>query len=336
MKKVMNHPEHLIDEMLEGYLFAFGADYEKSANSNGIYRKDFQNKVAVITGGGSGHEPFFLGFVGEGLAAGAAIGNVFAAPSPNTILDVTNAVECGKGVLYVYGNYSGDVLNFDMAAELAELEGIKTKTVIVADDIASASKERKGDRRGIAGDLFVLKIAGAAAEKGLNLQEVASLAQQAAEATFSIGVALSPGTLPTTGYKTFELADDEIEFGLGIHGEPGIRKEKLLPADELVEIMGNYLIEDADLKANDEVCLLINGLGSTTLMELFIVNRKITSMLKALQIQVHDTDINSYCTTQEMGGFSISILKVNDELKELYDAPAYSPYYAKRRENKWS
>ncbi|MFJ8235279.1 dihydroxyacetone kinase subunit DhaK [Ureibacillus sp. NPDC094379] len=330
MKKVINNPENVVNEMVEGFIAAFGNDYKKVPNTNGVVIKKKPNRVAVVTGGGSGHEPLFIGMVGEGLADGAAIGNVFAAPTPNTVLEVTKELDSGQGVLYVYGNYSGDVLNFDMAAELAELEDITTKTVLVNDDVASATKENAFDRRGIAGDIFAIKIAGAAANDNLTLDEVERITQKAADHTRSIGVALSPSSIPSTGKYTFEIADDEIELGMGIHGEPGVKRTKLQTADELTANMLNYIFDDIELQENDEVCVLVNGLGSTTLMELFIVNRKVAEILTEKGISIYDSDVNSYCTTLEMAGVSITIMKLDDELKKYYDKPAYSPYYFKK------
>lgn len=330
MKKVINNPDNVVNEMVEGFIAAFGNDYKKVQNTNGVVIKNMPNRVAVVTGGGSGHEPLFIGMVGEGLADGAAIGNVFAAPTPNTVLEVTKELDSGQGVLYVYGNYSGDVLNFDMAAELAELEDITTRTVLVNDDVASATKENAFDRRGIAGDIFAIKIAGAAANDNLTLDEVARITQKAADRTRSIGVALSPSSIPSTGKYTFEIADDEIELGMGIHGEPGVKRTKLQTADELTANMLNYIFDDIELLENDEVCVLVNGLGSTTLMELFIVNRKVAEILNEKGISIYDSDVNSYCTTLEMAGVSITLLKLDDELKKYYDKPAYSPYYFKK------
>ena len=330
MKKVINNPENVVNEMVEGFIAAFGNDYKKVQDTNGVVIKNKPNRVAVVTGGGSGHEPLFIGMVGEGLADGAAIGNVFAAPTPNTVLEVTKELDSGQGVLYVYGNYSGDVLNFDMAAELAELEDITTKTVLVNDDVASATKENAFDRRGIAGDIFAIKIAGAAANDNLTLEEVARITQKAADNTRSIGVALSPSSIPSTGKYTFEIADDEIEFGMGIHGEPGVKRTKLQTADELTANMLDYIFDDIELQENDEVCVLVNGLGSTTLMELFIVNRKVAKILSEKGISIYDTDVNSYCTTLEMAGVSITLMKLDDELKKYYNKPANSPYYFKK------
>lgn len=330
MKKIMNSPEQVVEEMIEGFLSAYGKDYQQVEGVKGIVLKEKKDKVGVVIGGGSGHEPLFLGFVGEGLADGVAIGNVFAAPTPNTVLEVTKAVDSGKGVLYLYGNYAGDVLNFDMAAELAEMEDIEVKTVLVNDDVASAPLDRIHDRRGIAGDVIVFKIAGAAANAGLSLEEVARVAQKANDSTRSIGVALSPGSIPDSGKPTFTLPDDEIEFGMGIHGEPGVKRAPLMKADELTDQMLSYLLEDLPFAAGDEVAVLVNGLGSTTLMELMIVNRRVAQVLQERGIAIYDTDINSYCTTQEMGGVSITLTRLDDELKEYYNQPAYSPFYMKK------
>lgn len=330
MKKVINNPERVVEEMVEGFVAAYGADYAKVDGVNGVVLKNKRDKVAIVIGGGSGHEPLFLGYVGAGLADGVAIGNVFAAPTPNTAYEVTKAVDSGKGVLFLIVNYSGDVLNFEMAAELADLEGIITQTVRVCDDVASAPAERIDDRRGIAGVMFVLKMAGAAASLGCPLDEVARIAQKANDFTRSVGIALTPGSLPNTGKQTFALGEDEMEFGMGIHGEPGVRRTRMMGADELTDHMLGYVLDDLPFERGDEVCVLVNGLGSTTLMELMIVNRRVAQVLSERGISVYDTDVNSYCTTQEMGGLSITLTKLDDELKRFYNYPASSPYYAKR------
>ena len=334
MKKIINNPRNVVQEAIEGYMYAFKDSLTKVENVNGIIRNNLKDKVAIVTGGGSGHEPLFLGFVGEGLADGAAIGNVFAAPTPNTVQEVAKAVDQGKGVIFVYGNYSGDVLNFDMAAELLDFDDIQTKTVLVADDVASAPEERKRDRRGIAGDVFVIKIAGAASEKGWSLNEVARVTQKAADQTFSIGVATSPGSIPGESEPPFVLGDDEIELGMGIHGEPGMRRTKLMPADVLTDELVDKLLEESKIQTGDEVAVYVNGLGSTTLLELLIVNRRVAQILNEKGIKNYDMDVNSYCTTQEMGGFSITFLKLDAELKDLYDAPADSPYYKRAQKIK--
>lgn len=329
MKKIINQPERVVEETIEGFLAAYKSTYQKVENVNGVIRRNLKDKVAVVTGGGSGHEPLFLGLIGEGLADGVTLGNVFAAPPPTNVFEVAKAVDSGKGVLFIYGNYSGDVLNFGMAEELLEMEDIQTKTVLVTDDVASAPVERKGDRRGIAGDVFVVKIAGAAAERGFSLEEVTQVAQKANDHTFSIGVALAPGSIPGAVEPPYTLGEDEIEIGMGIHGEPGMERTKMMSADALTDKLMDKLLAESNIEAGDEVAVLVNGLGSTTLMELLIVNRRVAQLLEDKEITAYDMDVNSYCTTQEMAGLSITLLKLDDQLKDLYNAPADSPYYKK-------
>nr|WP_218672718.1 dihydroxyacetone kinase subunit DhaK [Oceanobacillus timonensis] len=328
MKKIINNPSNVVEEMLEGFLIA-NKEYEKVEGVTGIVRKELKDKVGVLVGGGSGHEPLFLDLIGEGLADGIALGNVFAAPTPNTIVEVAKKIDSGKGVIFVYGNYEGDILNFDMAAELLEFEGIETKTVRVSDDVASAPEDRKEDRRGVAGDIFIMKIAGAAAEESLSLNEVFRITQKANDYALSMGVALSPGTIPGATEPPFLIADDEIEVGLGVHGEPGIETRKIMPADELVNLMMDRILSERKLGKGKEVAVLVNGLGSTTIMELLIVNRRVAQLLQEKHITIHDMDVNSYITTQEMAGFSITLLELDEELKAYYDASAISPYYVK-------
>ena len=232
-------------------------------------------------------------------------------------------------MLFVYGNYSGDNLNFDMAAELLEDMGVESRTVRVWDDVASAPKDRIEDRRGIAGDLFVVKIAGAATAAGLSLDEAYRVTAKARDNTYSIGVGLQGATIPGEEKPIFTLPDDEVEFGLGIHGEPGIRRMKMMPADEMVTTLVDLLLEDSGIGAGDTVCTYVNGLGSTTLMELHIMNRKLALLLAERGIHVHDMEVNSYVTTQEMAGASVTLLKLDEELRQYYDAPCSSPYYKK-------
>lgn len=330
MKKIINNPEDIIDEMMVGFISGNARYYEKHPEVNGVLLKERRkNKVALVIGGGSGHEPMFSGFVGKGLADAAACGNIFASPDPNTVYETAKAVESGKGVLFVYGCYAGDNLNFDMGEEFLGDEGIKTAHVRVQDDVVSAPADRIEDRRGIAGDVYVVKIAGASCDAGLELEEVVRVTEKARDHTYSIGIATQPGQLPGLDKPIFELGEDEIEYGMGIHGEPGIQRTVMRPADELVEILYKNLLEEADIQAGDEVCVLINSLGSTTLLELSIVYRKVKELLVNDGITVYDSDLNNYCTSQEMGGFSITLFKLDDELKKYYNAPCYSPYYAK-------
>ena len=281
-------------------------------------------KVGLLVGGGSGHEPFFAGLIGENMADGAACGNIFAAPGPDTVFAATRCLNQGLGVLYAYGNYAGDVFNFDIGAEMAADEGIRVRTVRIWDDISSAPPEAAEDRRGIAGDLFVIKIAGAASAVSANLDEVYAVASRARDNTRSLSVALSAGSIPETGQPTFTLAADEIEIGMGAHGEPGVYRSKLMPADALVDMMVARLLADLPFAGGDEVCALVNGSGATTMMELLIVNRRLQHLLAEAGIRVHDTVIGEFLTTQEMAGFSITFMKLDEELCRYYDMPADS------------
>lgn len=330
MRKIINHPDHAVQEMMEGYVAAYGRYFEKLPDVNGIIlRQKRKDKVALVIGGGSGHEPMFSGFIGKGLADAAACGNFFASPDPNTIYETAKAVEQGKGVLFVYGCYAGDNLNFDMGEEFLNEDGISTAHVRVWDDVVSAPKDRISDRRGIAGDVFVLKIAGASCDSGLSLEEVKRITEKARDNTRSVGIATAPAQLPGADHPIFELPEGKIEYGMGIHGEKGVYRTDWKEADVLAEEMYNQILGDIDLKTGDEVCVLVNGLGSTSIAELAIVFRKVKELLDRDGIRVYDTDLNSYCTSQEMGGFSITLFKLDEELKKYYDMPCYCPFYAK-------
>ena len=330
MKKFVNNSDNAASEALEGFAACFSKVYRKHPEVNGlILRAHRKDKVALVIGGGSGHSPMFEGFVGKGLGDAAACGNIFASPDPGTIYKTAKAVDAGHGILFLYGNYAGDNLNFDMAEEMLNADGIPTAHLRVWDDCASAPKERLTDRRGIAGDLFMIKIAGAACDAGLSLEEVLRVTEHARANLRSIGVATTSAHIPGAAEPIFTIADDEMEYGMGIHGEKGIRRVKMAPADEVAENLYKGLLDDMPLNAGDEICVLINGLGSTTLMEMSIVYRRLKKLLDADGIKVYDADMNSYCTTLEMGGFSISFLKMDDELKTYFDMPCSCPYYAR-------
>ena len=330
MKKVINDPAMIVREVTLGLVEAYQGKVKQVEGKSILVKTEFpSNTVALLIGGGSGHEPLFGGFIGENLADGVVSGNIFAAPTPDLILMATKAVDQGKGVLYVYGNYAGDNMNFDIASELASAEGIETRTVRVWDDVAASPPDQIEERRGIAGDLFVIKIAGAVSAVSDNLEEVFRVAVKARDNTRSMGVALAPGTHPETGKAFFELGDNEIELGMGLHGEPGVSREELIKADELVEKLMARILEDLPFKPGDDVCLLVNDLGSTTMTELLIVNRKVRQILRDKDISVHDTAMGGYCTSQEMAGFSITLMKLDDELKEYYNMPADSLAYTK-------
>jgi phosphoenolpyruvate---glycerone phosphotransferase subunit DhaK len=322
IKKILNEPENAVEEALQGLV---------ALTPNSVHRLDDapvlvknripDGKVGLLVGGGSGHEPLFGGFVGENLADAAVSGNFFAAPTPDVILAAIKAVDRGNGVLMVYGNYAGDNMNFDIAAELAAEEGIRTQTVRVRDDIATADAE---ERRGIAGDLFVIKIAGAACAASNDLDEAHRITSQARDNTFSLGVALKAGSNPETGKLTFELPADQIEIGMGLHGEPGVARQSLPKADPLVDDMVERILSASGIGSDDDVTVLVNNLGSTTYLELFLINNRLQKTLKQRDIRVYDTQLGTFCTTQEMAGFSISLLKLTDEMKKHYDKQVMS------------
>lgn len=329
-KKIINNPKKVVEEMLDGLVLANDGRVAKVPGHSAIVRTDLpDSKVAVLIGGGSGHEPLFHGFVGKNMGDGAAIGQVFAAPSPDIIVAAAKAVHRGKGVLFLYGNYAGDTMNFDMAAELLEDDGIEIRTVKVSDDVAAAPPERTADRRGIAGDLLMIKIAGGAASELDSLGEVERVAIKANANVRSMGVAVSAGSIPETGKPTFELADDEIEIGMGAHGEAGISKQKLLPADAVADQIMDKILPDLPFAAGDEVALLINNLGATTMMEMLIVNRRVRQILAEKNISVYRSDVGTWITTQEMAGFSVTLMKLDDELKHYLDMPAQSLGYSR-------
>ena len=333
MKKIINAPENYVTEMLEGLYLAHpdlithaGEDLHCLISANKV-----AGKVAIVTGGGSGHLPLFLGYVGKGMLDGCGVGDVFQSPSPEQILEITKAVDSGAGVLYLYGNYNGDIFNFDMAAEQADFEeDIRVETVIAGDDVASEGPKQPGDkntRRGVAGIVFVYKVAGAAAAAMLDLDEVKRVTEKAAANTRTMGVALSPCTVPRVGKPSFEMADDEMGVGMGIHGESGIRVGKLETADEItVEIM-DKIIADIPYVKGDEVVVLVNGLGATPLDEQYIVTRKVGAYLQAQGIDVHRYYVGNYVTSMEMAGLSISVMKLDEELKKYIDAPGQTPFF---------
>jgi len=328
-KKIINDPYKVVDEMVEGIVLAH-YDILKFANNNkrAVVRKDapIKDKVGILIGGGSGHEPAFVGYVGKGLADGAAIGNVFASPSPDPIVEATKAISGGKGVVYMYGNYAGDIMNFDMAAELCAAENITVKTVLVTDDIASAPIDNKKDRRGVAGDFYVFKIAGAAADKGLDINEVCRLAEKANDNTLSMGVALGPCSLPHTLEPSFILEDNEMEIGLGIHGEAGVRKGEIKSADEITTELMNIILKE--LNNASKVSVLVNGLGSTPLMELYIMFKKVKEILDKNKIEIHSSFVGEYVTSLEMNGASITLLKLDEELQPLLENPAHCSMFS--------
>lgn len=327
-KKLINAPENIISEMIEGMVGAH-PDMLRVEGETGraVVAVDGprDGKVGIVVGGGSGHEPAFAGYVGRGLADAAAVGNVFASPSPAHIAEAARAADGGVGVLMLYGNYTGDVLNFTMAAEELEQAGIAVRHVAVADDVASAPVERKSERRGIAGDFFVFKVAGAAADLGEPLARVEALALAANEATRSIGVALSPCSLPQTGKPNFTIGDEDMEIGMGLHGEPGIRRQKLAPADAVTDELMDAILAELDLTAGSRVAVLVNGLGATSQIELYVIFRRVRQRLDALGIDIHASWVGEYATSLEMAGASVTLMKLDDTLQALLDHPCRTP-----------
>jgi len=329
MKTFYNNDENYVNEMLKGILNAY-PNMLKKANGEirAITRADapVNGKVSIVTGGGSGHLPVFMGYVGKGLLDGAAIGNVFASPSMNQMLTLTKVVDGGKGVLYLYGNYGGDIMNFDMASEIAEEEGIKVKSLLVADDIASGKKGNESARRGVAGLFYAYKIAGACADEGASLDEVYNTTQSALEGIRSLGVAISSCTVPGASKPSFSLDKGEMEIGMGIHGEAGIRREKRKSADEVTQDMLDLLLADILINEGEEVSVLVNGLGATPLEELFIIYRKVSEILNKKAIKIYKPYVGRYATSMEMAGFSITLFKLDEKYKKYLDHPVWTPF----------
>jgi phosphoenolpyruvate---glycerone phosphotransferase subunit DhaK len=332
-QKLINAGDDAVDEMLEGII---------AAHDDLLMRPDHasravvarhgprQGKVALIIGGGSGHEPTFLGFVGKGLADAAVIGNVFASPPPQPAVDAALAAHGGAGVLFMYGNYAGDVMNFDMAVEMLGLEGVEARTVLTTDDIASAPRDQRERRRGVAGNIFIFKAAGAAADLMLPLDEVERVARHANARTYTLGVALAPCSLPQTRRPNFEIAPGEMEIGMGIHGEPGMRREALRPADAVTDEIMDAILAEMGAAKGDRVAVLVNSLGATPLMELYILNRRVAQRLAAAGLVVHRTLVGPLCTSLEMAGASITVMHLDDELQRLIDHPCDCAMFAVR------
>jgi dihydroxyacetone kinase-like protein len=331
MKKLINDPRNVVPELIEGFVLANERSVRRHPDMNAVIRIDapVKGKVGIVIGGGAGHEPLFLEYIGKGMADAEAHGQIFAAPAPAIVYEAVKAVDGGRGVMLLYNNYAGDVMNFDLAQDMARAQGIRVETVLINDEIASAPKGREQDRRGTTADHIIIKIAGAAAERRLPMEEVLRITHKAVAGARSLGVALSSCTLPATGKEIFYLPDDKMELGMGLHGEPGVARIDLLSADRTVERIVPLIARDLPYKKGDQIILIVNGYGGTTRMELFIVNRKIRGMLAELGIEVYVTEIGEFCTSQEMKGLSVTFIRVDDELKELYDQPCDSAFYKK-------
>jgi len=329
MKKFINDPYDVVDEMLEGFLDVHKKYVRKLDAARTVVRADspVAGKVGVITGGGSGHKPAFIGFIGQGMLDAVAVGEIFTSPPPLACLEAVKAADGGQGVLILLGNYAGDVMNFKLAADMAKTAGIAVEKVIATDDVGSGPKEEAHKRRGVVGAFFGWKVAGAKAAAGGSLAACKAAVEKVNANTRTLGVAISPCTVPAKGSPTFTLAEDEMEYAVGHHGEAGTAKIKMMTADEVTAKMALAVIEDLPFKAGDEVAVLINGLGGTPQLELYIAYRKVKLMLDEREITVGRSYVGEFFTGLEMAGFSVTLMKLDDELKALLAAPADTPYY---------
>ena len=323
-KKIINDGAKAVDEMLAGILAAHPGHVraiEGSPRSLVSIHGPRPGKVGLVVGGGSGHEPTFLGYVGKGLADAAAVGNVFASPPPDPIIECAKAVDGGAGVLFLYGNYAGDVMNFDMAAEMLAMDDVEVRTVLTTDDVASAPRDQREKRRGVAGNVFVFKAAGAASDRMMSLDECVRVARHANDRTFTMGVALSACSLPQTRKPNFEIGDDEMEIGMGIHGEPGVERGPLRSADAITDHLMDRILEEMAAKPGDRVAVLVNGMGSTPLMELYMMMARVKARLDQAGLVIHTSLVGNYCTSLEMAGASVTLMHLDEELQSLIDHP---------------
>ena len=336
MKKLINDPLAVADELFDGLIDYYHGDCIKVGVRSIVKNDIAADKVSVLVGGGAGHEPIYHGLVGKNMADGAACGDIFAAPAPNIVHEATSAVDRGNGVLYLYGNYAGDILNFNMAAESAGEQGIEVKTVLIGDDVASAPPEHKQDRRGIAGLVPIVKLVSAASQTVTSLDELVGIAEDVSLQTRSIGASLAPGSIPATGKPTFDLEDGKVGLGMGIHGEAGVSEFDLKPADELADLMLELIADDFKndseveaLAEGDEIILIVNSLGSTTMMELLILLRRAKQFFQERGIHLFDVAVGSFVTCQEMAGVSFSVTRVDAQIKQLWSMPCESLCFSK-------
>jgi dihydroxyacetone kinase-like protein len=326
MKKLINAPDNVVDEALAGMVAAH-PDYIRVEEPNIVVRKDAPRagKVGVISGGGSGHEPMHGGFVGMGMLDAACPGAVFTSPVPDQMLAATKAVDSGAGVLHIVKNYTGDIMNFELAADMARAEGHEVSSVVIADDVAVKDSLYTAGRRGVGGTVLAEKIVGAAAEAGADLATVTALCQKVQDNVRSMGMALTSCTVPAAGKPTFDIADDEMEIGVGIHGEPGRSRMKLATADEITEMLATPILDDLPFQRGDNVLAFVNGLGGTPLVELYIVYNKLAQMCAERGVTITRNLIGNYITSLEMAGCSITLLRLDDELTKYWDAPVNTP-----------
>lgn len=331
MRKLINEPNEIVNELVDGFILVNRDKVKRIGSFNVIARSQapVNGLVGIVIGGGAGHEPLFLEYIGKNMADVVVHGNIFAAPSPKAILEGIKAANGGSGVILLYNNYSGDVFNFDVAQGLARKEGILVDTVLINDEISSAPKEYMDDRRGTTADHIIIKIAGAAAQSGMDFDSVIKLLRKAVFNSRSLGVSLSACTLPETGLASFVLEEGKMEFGMGLHGEAGIKKVDVMSANQTVTTILDLLIEDLPFKGGEEIIAVVNGYGSTTRMEMFIVAKSIYSYCASKNISIYASEVGEFCTSQEMAGVSITLIKIDDEIKKFYDMGADSPGYKK-------
>ena len=329
MKKLINGVDNVVDEMLNGMTAAFPQYIERVQGTDVVARTGAKktDKVVLISGGGSGHEPAHGGYVGRGMLDAAVAGAVFTSPTPDQVYEAIKATECGKGALLIIKNYTGDVMNFEMAADMAADEDIVVEKVIVADDVAVENSTWTTGRRGIAGTVFVHKIAGACAETGAELAEVKRVAEKVIANVRSMGMSVSPCTVPAVGKPSFELAEDEVEIGIGIHGEPGTHREKISSAAATVDTLVGKILDEGIYGEGDEVAVMVNGMGATPLSELFIANLRVKESLDEKKIRIAKTEVGNFMTSLDMAGFSVTLLKLDDELKGFLNATADTPAF---------
>jgi len=326
MQRIINNPNDVVNDMINGFVKAHKDIVEKTENNRVLkYKKaPIKNKVGIVTGGGSGHKPAFIGYIGENMVDAVAIGEIFSSPTAKAFYNAFKTADSGKGVACLYGNYAGDNMNVKIAIKMAEKDGIIVKTVIANDDVASAPKEEKNKRRGVAGEVLMWKIAGAKAALGGNLDEVILVAQKTIDNTKSVGIGLTPCTIPALGKPNFVIEEGKMELGIGHHGEPGIKVIDLKTADEIAEMMLDIILPDLPFVSNNEVVVLISGLGATPVMELYILYAKIAEILANKNIKIYKPYVGDYFTSLDMMGVTVTLMKVDNELKELIDLSANS------------
>lgn len=329
MKKILNQQDTIVEDMIDGYVAAYSDLVKKAANPRVVLRATAKEagKVGIVIGNGAGHEPIAMGWVGKGILDANAVGDIFAAPPADLILDAIREADSGAGVLLLISRHSGDVINGEMAVELARMEGIEVEPLLMYDDISSAPKGKEEDRRGAAGTIFIYKIVGAKAEKGASLAELKALGEHVRDNTRTLAAAIDAGISPLTAKPMFSLPEDEVFLGMGVHGEPGLKSIKMDSAKVIVTEMMTAILEDLPFKKGDEVLSFVNGMGGTTLMELLIIQKELNEILITNGITSFKPLVGEYITTQEMAGFSISLCRANAELKRLWDAPCHVPFF---------